>query len=85
VSDLSNRAKARAHHYFLNTTTHDLFQECAEAVERAEAIPTALSRGFMTACSGDGEYQIKITFETIEDMHAAHAALSLASDQRGTE
>jgi hypothetical protein len=43
------------------------------------AIREALDRGFMTACSGDGEYQIKISFETLAEMQAAHQALVRAS------
>jgi len=33
LNDLAARCRARAHHHFLNTTTHDLFIECANRLE----------------------------------------------------
>ena len=48
--------------------------ECAEA--RIEALEAALRLGcYMTACAGDGEYQIKIGFASLVDMQTAHFAL----------
>jgi hypothetical protein len=44
MSDLGNRARARAHHYFLNTTTHDLFIECAARIEQLEAALREIDR-----------------------------------------
>lgn len=32
AADLAKRCRARAHHHFLNTVTHDLFIECAEVL-----------------------------------------------------
>ena len=46
--DLTARARARARHYFLNTTTHDLFIEAAERIETLEA---ALRK--IAACNDD--------------------------------
>lgn len=34
-NDLIERARARANHHFLNTETHDLFIELAEALQRS--------------------------------------------------
>lgn len=34
MSDIVERARARAHHHFLNTVTHDLFIELADEIER---------------------------------------------------
>lgn len=47
--------------------------EAAVSVDRAVAL---LKRGFMTACSGDSQYQIKIDFETLDEMQAAHTAFA---------
>jgi len=41
--ELAARARARAHHHFLNTTTHDLFIECAERLEALA--PMTATRG----------------------------------------
>lgn len=36
MTDLVERARARAHHHFLNTVTHDLFIELAEETVRLQ-------------------------------------------------
>jgi hypothetical protein len=38
MSDIVERARARAHHHFLNTTTHDLFIEAADEIERLRKV-----------------------------------------------
>jgi hypothetical protein len=47
----------------------------AEIIERCAKLREALSKGFMTAVSGDDEYQIKIGFETLRGMQQAHLAI----------
>lgn len=50
----------------------------------AKHSPLPFEKGFMTACSGDGEHQIKITFETLQEMQDAHTHLvGLASGTVG--
>ena len=55
----------------------NFYEAAADEIERLRecAALEPLQRGFMTACSGDGEYQIKISFETLAEMQAAHKAL----------
>ena len=38
-------------------------------------IREAMLRGCMSTCTGNGEHQIKISFETLEDMQEARRAL----------
>lgn len=35
----------------------------------------AMLRGCMSTCTGDGEHQLKLAFETLEDMQEARRAL----------
>ena len=37
MSDIVERLRTRAHHHFLNTTTHDLFVDAADRIEALEA------------------------------------------------
>jgi Zn-dependent alcohol dehydrogenase len=46
-----------------------------QAQETRYPLREAMLRGCMSACTGDGEHQIKINFETLEDMQEARRAL----------
>ena len=51
---------------------------------RIDALEAALRLGcYLTACAGDGEYQIKIGFASLADMQTAHSVLvaALAPEQ----
>lgn len=49
LMDLSARARARAHHHFLNTKTHDLLIECAVRLEELAPTTALASRSADTS------------------------------------